>query len=437
MTRSEDGDRGSGHEARHRPGAAPERAHGPAPEDAALPTRGGPKLLLDRLFGLYFAGRIVSMVGFWIYNIAAAIAVFERTGSAFLVGLVSVAQFSPHLVLTPWFGARADRRDRLRQMGLGLVVQLTAMFALTGFLLVTDVSNGFPFILTSAFVGIGGALSAPSMQALLPALVRPSELATAVAMNSIPATLARAAGPAFGALIVTQQSDVGAFATAAVCVSLFALTTLALKPPAQRMASATQDRRVRAGLQYIRKHPAAARLLVGVGAIGTAADPVLTLTPAIAARLVGETSLVGPLASMFGVGSGLAFLILGTVRRWIGNARLGPGGLMLLAVAPAGWAVGGSAGAALTAGFFGGVGMTFALTALTTLLQQGVPDELRGRIMALWAVAFLGVRPLVASISGWVADQVSLTGTLALIAGLTVAGACVVRPSRTELQFRT
>lgn len=165
------------------------------------------------------------------------------------------------------------------------------------------------------------------------------------------------------------------------------------------------------------------RLLVGVTAVGVSADPVITLTPLLAAELGGDSSLVGMFASSFGIGAGLAFFALSPLRARLGLARLATTGLVLLAVGTVAAGLSPRAGAAIASFVVGGAGMTMSLTALSTSLQERIPDELRGRIMGLWAMAFLGSRPLAAAMDGAVADVFSPTaafGVAALVVTLAM-----------------
>jgi MFS family permease len=406
-----------------------------APSAPEEPGRPGRALLLDRTFGPYFLGKLLSTIGVWVHNIAAAIVVWELTRSALLVGAVSVGQFLPQLVLTPWSGARADRGNRRRQIivgrlvtaagSIGLVIW-SATVGLTGF------TGAFAVILAATVVGIGFALGGPAMQSLIPALVRPAELPTAIALSSVPFTIARASGPAIGAVLVTTTGPTLAFGIAAATNLLFAVIIWRL--PIRRVErKPSSDGRVRAGVRYVRDHRAMLSLLVGVAAIGVGADPVITLTPSVAERLGVGSGFVGVQASSFGVGAGLAFLVLGRARLWLGLHRLGTVGLVTLAVGLATLAVAPAPWVAIAALLIGGAGMTFALTSLTTLVQQQVPEELRGRVMALWSVAFLGSRPLTAGITGAVADATSVVAALLLVVAVLAVGAVVARPSRTSL----
>lgn len=407
----------------------------PAPEpetDATTGSRRSYQLLADPTFGPFFAGKLLSTIGMWVHNIAAAIVVFELTRSALLVGMVSVAQFTPQLVLTPWSGARADRSDRRRQLLAGRLVTASGSGGLVVWILLVGLDGdlGAAAVIGAALiVGIGFSLGGPAMNAVLPALVRPNELPNAVALNSVPFTIARAAGPAIGAGLVTSVGPVVAFGVAAVTNLLFAvvLALITIRPVDRPIA---RDGSVRAGLRHLRADPVMAALLIGVATIGVGADPVITLTPAIADGFGADARLVGTLASSFGIGAGLAFLVLGVARRRFGLVRLGGGGLGLLAAGTVGLAAAPVAAAAVAAMVVGGAGMTFSLTSLTTLIQQRVPEELRGRMMALWAVAFLGSRPLTAGITGAVADAIAVEAALVLVAVVVTAGALACRPTR-------
>ena len=415
------------------------RAQVPTPQRVLAPreetARPGRQLLRDRTFGPYFLGKLLSTIGVWVHNIAAAIVVWELTRSALLVGAVSVGQFLPQLVLSPWSGARADRGDRRRQIITGRLVTAAGSIGLVLWATVVGLEGlpgAFAVITAATVVGIGFALGGPAMQSLIPALVRPSELPTAIALSSVPFTIARASGPAIGALLVTTTRPTVAFGLAAVTNLLFAaiIWRLPIRHVERRPAA---DGRVRAGLRYVREHRSMLALLAGTAAIGVGADPVITLTPSIAERLGMTSSFVGLQASAFGVGAGLAFLALGQARLRLGLHRLGTTGLLLLATGMMALAAAATAWAAIVALLVAGAGMSFALTSLTTLVQQQVPEELRGRVMALWSVAFLGSRPLTAGVTGAVADATSVVVALLLVVVVLVVGAVVARPNRTRL----
>jgi MFS family permease len=411
-----------------------ERLRRPSP---TLPTTAPPRtswqLLADPVFGPFFAGKALSTAGIWVHNIVAAILAWELSGSAFVVGLVSVAQFGPQLVFAPLSGAMADRGDRRRQLITGRLIAasgsggLALWIALVG---VEGLPGAWPVVATALVVGVGFVVGGPAMNALIPALVRPNELAAAVAVNSIPFTVARAAGPALGALLATTLGPASAFALAAGTNLLFALLLVPLPIRSRADGAGAGDRRVRAGVRYLREDRGIGLLLLGVAAIGIGADPVITLTPSLAAELGAGTTLVGVFASSFGVGAGLTFVVLTRLRRRFALEGVAVRGLVLLATGTATAGLAPTVPLAITGFVIGGAGMTMSLTALSTLLQGRLPDALRGRVMALWSMAFLGSRPVAAAVNGAVADATAPVVAFLTVAVVVAVVAVAVRPSR-------
>ncbi|MCC5948588.1 MAG: MFS transporter [Nitriliruptoraceae bacterium] len=412
--------------------AGGEQALPATPSATTPPARSSWQLLADPTFGPFFLGKLLSTVGIWIYNIVAAILAFELSGSAFVVGLVSVAQFGPQLLFAPLSGAMADRGDRRRQLILGRVIAASGAGGLSIALWVLGVDGlpgAWPVVLAAFVVGVGFVIGGPAMNALIPALVPRHELATAIAVNSIPFTVARAGGPAIGALIAATTGPALAFAIAAAANLVFAAVLIPLDITTRAPRSGG-DRRVRAGVAYLRVDRGITPLLIGVAVVGIGADPVITLTPSLAASLGGGSTLVGTFASAFGIGAGALFVVLTRVRNWLGLERLAVVGLGMLA--------GGLALAAASpyvpltvAGFvLGGAGMTASITSLSTQLQVRLPEELRGRVMALWSVSFLGSRPFAAAFNGSLSDATTPGIAMAVVAVIVLAGAWWCRPTR-------
>lgn len=399
------------------------------------PARSSRQLLLDPRFGPHFVGKILSTVGVWVHNVSAAVLVHQLTGSSLLVGAVSVGQFLPQLLLTTWTGARADRADRRRQVMLGVGVTASgslglALWAVTvGF---PDRSGAAAVVAAATVVGIGFAIGGPAMQALIPALVRPNELTRAVALTTLPMTIARAAGPAIGAILVTRGTPLLAFATAGTLHLLY-LASLTRLPAPRPHGGSRHEVQLLDGWRAVRAAPHLATLLIGVAVVGIGVDPVITLTPAIAASLGAGPTLVGNLASAFGVGAALGIALLATFRRRFGVEGTGTAGLVVLGTGMAVVAIAPLPAVAMAALLLAGVGMTLALTSFTTALQHQVDDRMRGRVMAVWAVAFLGSRPLTAAASGAVTDATSVGTALLLAAAAIAVGAWATRPARSRL----
>ena len=406
--------------------------------DASSPVaaRTARALLRDRTFGPYFFGNLVSNCGTWLQNIAAAVVVYRLTGSTVLVGAVSILQFSASLILSPWAGALSDRFDRRRLLLGGQILSAVSAGALavwTGLVGIEGLPGPWPIFVTAGLLGIGFAISVPTMQALVPALVEPADLDQAVALNSVTFNLARAIGPAMGALVLATWGAAWAFTINAASYSLLIVALLVIRPRHGRQRLSGGDGSVREGLRYVRGQPVLVMLLVGVAALGFGTDPINTLTPAMADLLGGGDALVGWLVSAFGAGAaGMAFGV-GALRRRVAQGRMGVAGLGILAAGLAGFAVSPNSLVAIAALAVSGIGFLLAVTALTTELQQRVDDALRGRVMALWGVAFLGSRPLAALIDGAVADLVGPRTAAATAAAITAAVAIWVHFARRRI----
>lgn len=373
----------------------------------ALPSRTSWELVRDRTFGVYFVGNLVSNCGTWLQNIAAAVVVYEMTGSTVLVGAVSMLQFAASLLLSPWAGALSDRVDRRRLLISGQVVAVVAaagLAAWTAAVGVEGLPGPWPIFAAATLIGIGWAISVPTMQALVPALVEPEDLEQAIALNSITFNIARAVGPALGAIALVRLGAAATFGLNAATYVVLIITLLLIRPRAIERSEHRGDGSVREGLRYVKGDPALYVLLIGVTALGFGTDPINTLTPAMADVLGGNEALVGWMVSAFGVGAAATAFAVGAVRKRVSLGTMGVFGLAVLAVGLFGFGASPVVAGTLVSLLVAGAGFLLALTGLTTELQRRVPEPLLGRVMALWAVAFLGSRPVAALLDGTLGD---------------------------------
>jgi MFS family permease len=386
------------------------------------------QLVTDRTFGPWFWGLLISNSGNWLFNVTAAVVVFELSGSAFQVGLVSIAQFGPLVLVSPFAGALSDRLDRRRLLLASVLVSATAATVLAVLALtvgLADVGGAWPVVAAAAGIGVGQAIAVPSLTALVPDLVADVDLESGVALTSLTFNVGRALGPAAsGIILATLGADV-AFAVNAVSFLALIAALLVIRIRPRVVPPRAADRSVRAGLRHVRRDRDVFLLLAAVATTGFAADPMITLAPPLAAEVGGGATLVAVLVSAFGIAAAPAALLSGRLQRQLGSLPVGglgmatmAGGLTTAAVAPA--AVVLVAGFALT-----GVGFVLALTGFTSVLQRRIPDELRGRIMALWTVAFLGNRPIAAALDGALADGVGVRWAMTLTISVALVGCAI------------
>jgi MFS family permease len=383
------------------------------------PAATGPRaafgLIASRRFGPYFVGNALSAMGVWFHNLAAALLIFRETGSEFLLGMLAASQFLPTLLLVSVAGSVADRYDRQRVV---LVSQLAAMgFAVAvAVLAFADALPVWLVLVLSLGMGIATAFTAPASGALVPALVEQRDLGSAVALNSMTYNLARALGPALAALVVTTLGLPAAFAVNAASYLALSIGVMVVTPP-RRIARTAGSKRLRDTLALIRDEPRLGVYLVIVMIVGFASDPINTLAPAFAHELGRPDTDAGLLIGMFGAGAVLAALVM-TGRVAASRRRLGVT-LTVLGASVALFSLAPSLGLALVLLVVAGFAYLSGNSGTTSRLQLEVADEQRGRIMALWAVAFLGLRPLASLVDG----------ALASAFGVRVAGVVLALPA--------
>ncbi|MET0454695.1 MAG: MFS transporter [Mycobacterium sp.] len=392
--------------------------------DPAVRPRGALRLMIDPTFGGLFWAKILSVVGVWTHCIVAAVVVFDATGSALMVGLVGVVQFGPQLIFSPLSGKWADLGNPVRQILIGrllcvvgsggIAVFLAAMPGLTG------AGAAVTVLVGSTVLGIGFVIGGPAMQSIVPSLIRDGELPTAMALNSVPMTIGRLAGPILGAVLTAQLSAAAAFGASAVLSLVFAIFVVIAKFPAPKKRRSDVDYSVRAALRYVRDDHSLFLALIAVATVGLAADPSITLVPSMAAELGGGTHLVGALSAGFGGGAALGLVALGLTRGKVSPPSTSAVGLWLLGLGCLLLAVSSGIVLAISGFALAGVGFGWAMAGLGTVVQERAPDELRGRVMALWMVGFVGSRPAAAAVLGGTADHWSVHGAFLIAAVLTL-----------------
>ena len=377
------------------------------------------RLIGHRNFGPYFVGNAASASGTWFQNLAAQLYVYRLTHSPFLLGVLNFGNFIPVLVLAPWAGSAADRLDR-RRLLLGTQLGSTALGALLAVLAWTGRAPVWVVILCALGLGIGSAFSAPASQALIGDLVPREELQSAVALNSMTFNLARAVGPALAALSVKHLGIPASFAINSASYLLLVVGVLVVRTEPRRRASRAETR-LRESLRLVRRQPRLIAFLLIVAAVGFASDPVNTEAPAFARVFGKPDTWAGVIIGAFGAGAvAAAFLLAGRVagssRRMLFTLSLLGGGVIAFSLTP--W---------LSLGFVflavGGFGYLASNTSATSRLQLEVAEHQRGRIMALWSVAFLGLRPLASLADGGIAGAfgVRAAGVVLAVPVLLVA----------------
>lgn len=390
--------------------------------------------LARREFRIYFLGNVSSNVGTWLANVALGVYMLDLTGSSFWVGLTNAALFVPVLLFAIPAGALADRRDRLRVLTAAQILS-GSLATVLAVLVALDAANRYAVVAIAAGLGMSIAIGLPAMQSLVPSLVPPGEMAEAIGLNALTFNLARAVGPVIAAVTIAAAGVGLAFAiNAASYVALIAALIVIGTPPFLREREDGANR-MRDGIVFAWRHKRTRTMLLAVMAMAVSLDPIMTLSPALADSYGLRTGGAGWIVSAWGGG---AVLAITAGRRWMSYAtKHGLGwagligqaaGLLALAAAP-------GIAAAIPASILVGAGYITAAITFTTAIQEDVPERLRGRVMALWSVSFLGPRVIASVIDGALADAFGPQVAVASFAAPALAFAYLLRrmtPPRVE-----
>lgn len=392
----------------------------------ACQPRNALRLLATRDFGGFFWGRLATVSGVYLHTVVASVVIYGATGSTLAVALLTFAQFAPQLVLGLVAGAWADRGGVVRQIVLGRLLCMAGSSVLALWLFVVGDIGGWwqvsVVVAASLVTGLGLVLGGPAMQSVPPLLVRRDELATAMALNTVPMTVGRVVGPAVGAVLTDLVGPVQSFGAAAVAHLLFVGMMMFIRVPGTQRSPQGADTggSIAEGIQYVRRDRPMLLLLAVVAGLGFGSEPTTTLAPVLAHELGGDVGTVGALTASFGAGAGLGVVISSVIARRVRH-ELGVGvGVGMLAAGVAGCAGALTVDWAMVAIAVGGGGFIIANSSAGTLIQLRVPEALRGRVMALWLMGFVGSRPISALLSGAVADVLSARAALLLVAACLV-----------------
>src|ERR1035437_1894700 len=382
-------------------------------------------VLPHRDFGLYFAGSLASNLGTWLQNTAQVLLVYQLTHSVFAVGAVTCAQFSGSLLLGPYAAVLADRvGSRYILMGAQFisagVAAVLAMLQFSGHLTEDRLMVG------ALVIGLAFTFALPVQTATVPRLVPEGDTEAAMAMNSVSYNAGRALAPVICLGVITSMGFGWAFAFNAISFGIFAATLFMVHP--RDVQEADERTRARDGLRVARRQPRIILLLVMVAAVTVADDPVLVLGPALARHLGVSNVWPGYFLSALGCGTVVGSLmrtktpatsIASQVSHVSQVSRRAAWSLLWLGVAVASFAVGVSPLVSLLAAFAAGVFALRVGAATQSLLVQ--QDRQRAAsVMALWAIAWAGSKPLASLLDGWLAS-----GTHLWHAGVALAAPAV------------
>ncbi len=371
--------------------------------------------LTYRDFRVLWFGAFTSTIGTWMQKVAQSwlVLTIAGTSSAFFLGLDAFLGELPILLFTLIGGVVADRRDRRQLLLASQYVQMGAAFALAA-LVYWDVVRIWHVLALSAVTGLAQAFGGPAYQSLLPSLVAREHVPNAIAFNSIQFNLARVIGPLLAGAALAAFGMVACFGLNGL--SFFAVILAILSLHVRHVPVTTTTRmhqELKSGFTFVRAN----RGLIGLSVLGFAttflANPLLTFLPLFTQQVFdGDVNQYTYLMSAAGAGAVAGALVVAWLGRFphMGRAllvvQLVFGGVVVLfALTRVFWA-----NAVLL--FAGGACMVMVFALLSSLVQLNAPNEMRGRVMSIYMVAFRGGMPIGCLIAGWLATLTSAPAVL-------------------------
>ena len=373
------------------------------------------RALQHRNFRLFFGGQSISLIGTWITRVATSWLVYRLTGSLLLLGIVGFCGQIPTLLLAPFAGVLVDRWDRRTILLVTQVLSMLQSVALAA--MVFSGSVTIPLVLVLQVIqGIINSFDTPARQAFVIEMVEDrAHLPNAIALNSSMVNASRILGPSIGGVVIAAVGEGWCFTADAVSYLAVIASLIAMR--VERRPHPPRDTRVldelRDGFHYVSRFLPVRSALILLSCVSLLGMPYTVLMPAIArGTLHGGPHTLGFLMAASGVGALAGALYLASRRSVVGLGRVMVisttvfgAGLVAFSFSHVLWL------SLLVLPLVGG-GMMVTMAATNTIIQTIVTEELRGRVMAYYTMAFLGTAPIGSLVAGVVAERIGPTRTI-------------------------
>ena len=385
------------------------------------------RALRHRNYRLFFGGQIISLIGTWMQSIAQAWLVYRLTGSSLLLGLVGFTGQIPVFLFASLGGVFADRHSRRRIVIATQTASMALAFILSALTLLRHIQV-WEIMLLAACLGMVNAFDIPARQSFIVEMVNSEDLINAIALNSAMFNGARILGPAVAGITVAAIGEGWCFFANGVSYIAVIIGLLLMKvtPRDRGRQTASRLESIIEGFRFVLHTGPIRALLLLLGLVSVTGMPYAVLMPIFADRILhaGPRGL-GLLMGATGVGALAATLMLAARRevrglgRWVLYASGGFGISLILFSFSRSFTL--SVLLLLPAGFC----MLLQMSSSNTLIQTMVPDALRGRVMAVYSMMFMGMAPFGALLAGAIAHRLGAPFTVALGGVTCIAGSLV------------
>ena len=392
-----------------------------------------------RNYRLFFIGQLISVTGTWMQTVAQSWLVLNLTDSGVALGVTVALQFLPMLLFGMWGGLLADRSDK-RKLLIAMQVAGGLLALVLYGLVAADAAALWHVYVLAFLLGVVTMVDMPTRQAFVIEMVGPDEVPNAVGLNSAMYNLGRILGPTAAGVTIAALGLAPAFLANAISFIPVVVALMMMRTDELHRRERAERRRgeVRAGLIYAWREPTLRSTLVLVGVLGMFGFNFIVILPLLAKfTFGGDAGLYSLLTALMAGGSLTGALISASRSRPTPNMLVGAGvafGVLMLATAaaPTAWVAG-----VVLVGV--GVAMMLFMATANTLLQLNSDPAMRGRVMALYGLLFLGSTPVGGPLLGWISEQwgprvgIALGGSLSLAAALAAVSRVRVRRRATPI----
>ena len=377
------------------------------------------RALQYRNFQLFFSGQLISLIGTWMQNVAQAWLVYRLTNSSILLGGIGFAGQIPVFLMAPLGGIVADRYSRHRVVIATQTASMLLAFALAALVLTGVIHSAhetwYIFVLSAA-LGVVNAFDIPARQSFIVDMVGRADLMNAIALNSSMFNASRVVGPAVAGLLVAYIGEGWCFFANGVSYIAVIVGLLMMDVHVHRRVdqAGSPISNIVEGFRFVLRNPPVHAILMMLGVVSLTGMPYSVLMPIFADKILhGGAKALGTLMGATGVGALTGALLLASRRNlrglstWVAISATAFGAWMAaFALSRVYW---------LSVVLLAPVGfcMMIEMGSSNTLIQSMVPDRLRGRVMSVYSMMFMGMAPLGALLAGAAADRIGAPATVA------------------------
>ncbi len=369
--------------------------------------------LQNKSYRAYFSGQLISLIGTWLQIVSQGWLVLQLTNSALQIGIIAALSTLPSLFLTLFGGVIVDQFPKRKIL---LATQAASMLLafLLGLLTLTGEVTVWMIGITAFLLGIVTAIDSPARQAFISEIVTKEQLPSAIALNSGIFNAARVIGPSIAGLLIALIGTGGAFIVNgfSYIAVLMALLWMKVQFPTERRKLHAINA-IEEGLTYSFTHPIIRTLIIFTGVSSVFGWSYTTLMPLIAQNTfhLGAAGL-GYLYAASGIGSLLATILIATFSKKISPEIFILGGSILFAISLILFSYTSHLLTGLILLFLTGLGLLSQFAMMNTVIQSLVSSELRGRVISIYILMFIGLTPMGNIGAGWLAEHIGTGATM-------------------------